>query len=256
MYPYIHIILPSYAVMAFIGCFAALFFAYIQLERFHILFSTFLTMLLACIAGCFIGAKLLFALTQLPELITDFSVEALLMLLPRSGFVFYGGLFGTIFALMLFTRKNMDLRRRALRMFTPAFPLFHTFGRIGCFLAGCCYGKELSPPVSLGGLQLRQIPIQLIEAACEFVIFIVLLILDKKREQVDLLRCYLLAYAVIRFTDEFFRGDLVRGIYGGLSTSQWISLLIVLTYLIKWIKGKNEPESEQVQEVCADGGAA
>lgn len=192
-----------------------------------------------CIIGGIVGSKVLFAITQIPWLIENFSVRNLLLLIPQSGFVFYGGLFGVIFTLMIFTRKDMDLRKRIFRLSVPAMPLFHAFGRIGCFLSGCCYGKNLSSAIAVGPIELTQIPVQLIEALAEFILFIIIIIIDKKRTDVDLLRIYLVSYAIIRFADEFLRGDEVRGIYFGLSTAQWISIIILVVYVFKFIRTRS-----------------
>ena len=236
MYPYIHIILPSYLVMALIGGFFALTFMYLRIEKFQMDFSTFLKMIIACLAGGYAGAKLLYSFTQIPWLFENFSLKNLIMLIPRSGLVFYGGLFGVIFTLLYITRKSPDLRKSAFSVCVPAMPLFHAFGRIGCFLTGCCYGKELSHPIRLGVLILNRVPTQLIESFSEFSLFIILLIIERKKSDTDLFRIYLVAYAVIRFINEFFRGDEIRGVFLGLSTSQWISLMILVYYAIQIIK--------------------
>ena len=110
MYPYIHIILPSYTVMALLGGFVALCYIFFRLEKFSVEFSTFLKLFFFCVLGGIVGSKLLFALTQLNWLFHNFSVENMVLLIPQSGFVFYGGLFGVIFTLLFFTRKDRDLR--------------------------------------------------------------------------------------------------------------------------------------------------
>ena len=236
MYPYIHIILPSYTVMALIGGFIALYFVYFRLDKFQIQFTSFLFLFFFCVIGGFIGSKVLFALTQIPWLVENFSIKNLILLIPQSGFVFYGGLFGVIFTLLIMTRKDMDFRNRIFHLSVPAMPLFHSFGRIGCFLSGCCYGKELAAPVFIGSIELTRFPVQLVEAAAEFILFLVILIIDKKKSNVDILKVYLVLYAIIRFFDEFLRGDEVRGIYFGISTAQWISLLILLFYAVRMIR--------------------
>ena len=152
--------------------------------------------------------------------------------------VLYGGLFGVIFTLMFLTRNDADMRKKVFEISVPAMPLFHAFGRIGCFLAGCCYGKKLSTPIVIGTIEFARIPVQIIESMAEFILFIVLFILSKKNRDIDLLRIYLVIYAVIRFADEFLRGDKIRGIYGGVSTAQWISLIILFVYGFEYIKGR------------------
>ena len=236
MYPYIHIILSSYMLMAFIGGLCALAYVFFRLERFQVEFTAFMIMFIFCMIGGVIGSKLLFAFTQIGWLMDNFSVRNLFLLVPQSGFVFYGGLFGVIAALHIYTRKDAVLRKRIFRMAAPAFPLFHAFGRIGCFLTGCCYGRKLAEPVGFMGIRMERIPVQLMESVFEMVLFVVLVILDKKKENCDLLSIYLASYALFRFIDEFMRGDEARGIYLGISLAQWISLLILACYIVKAMK--------------------
>lgn len=239
MYPYIQVVLPSYTAMALVGGFAALCLVYFRLEKYQIPFTAFLSMFFLCIIGGVAGSKVLFAMTQLHWLIENFTMKNLFLLVPQSGYVFYGGLFGVIFTLLFITRKDRDMRRRVFRLAVPAMPLFHAFGRIGCFLSGCCYGKELASSLVIGGVEFARIPVQLMEAMAEFLLFVVILIVDKKRKDADLLKIYLLAYAAIRFVDEFFRGDKIRGICFGLSTAQWISLMIMIYYILPLIFRRN-----------------
>ena len=232
MYPYIHIILPSYMVMALIGGFFAVCFIFSRIDKYEILFTDFIKMFLLCMIGGVVGSKVLFAITQIPWLIKHFSIENMILLIPQSGFVFYGGLFGVIFTLMFLTRNDADMRKKVFEISVPAMPLFHAFGRIGCF------GKKLSTPIVIGTIEFARIPVQIIESMAEFILFIVLFILSKKNRDIDLLRIYLVIYAVIRFADEFLRGDKIRGIYGGVSTAQWISLIILFVYGFEYIKGR------------------
>ena len=245
MYPYIQIILPSYTVMALIGGFVALCFIYLRLDKFNIEFSVFLSTFLCCVLGCFIGSKVLFAVTQIPWLISDFSIQNLLLLIPQSGFVFYGGLFGVILTIKILTKANASLRDRLFKMVAPSMPLFHAFGRVGCFLSGCCYGKKLANTIGIGPLVFTRIPVQLMESAAELVIFILLLIIERKNKSADLLQIYLMMYAVVRFLDEFLRGDEIRGIVLGVSTAQWISLFIVIFYVIRSIIQKKNMNMER-----------
>ena len=239
MYPYIYIVLPSYGVMAFIGAFAVIVFSYFRIEKYNISFSQFIKVVILTAITCVLGSKVLFAITQIPWLIKNFSWLNLLLLIPNSGFVFYGGLFGVIFGLLIYSRKDKELRERLFLFAVPAFPLFHGFGRIGCLLAGCCYGKELSSPWVISGVvEFYKIPVPLFEAVFEFLIFLVLIFAEKKHLKRNTLCVYLLCYAIFRFINEFFRGDDVRGIFCGLSTSQWISLSILLFYTIIFVKTK------------------
>lgn len=236
MYPYIYIVIPSYSALAVLGGFAALLFVYFRIEKLKIEFSVFLQSFLVGIVGIFVGSKVLFAITRIPWLLDNFTVRNLIFLIPESGYVFYGGLFGFIFSIWLYTRNKLDCRERLFRLIVPAMPLFHTFGRIGCFLSGCCYGKKLATPVTVGIIEFGRIPVQLIEAFLELVIFFVIILVDKKKEEVNLLSTYLIMYACVRFVLEFMRGDEIRGVFLGISTSQWISLSIIVYYVTKIVK--------------------
>lgn len=233
MCPYIYITLPSYGVMAFVGGFVVLLVVYLRLENFAIAFDVFLKLFAAGGIGGWLGSKLLFAVTQIPKLLTDFSFENLLLLIPQSGYVFYGGLFGLLGILAVCTSKDRELRKRIWQMIAPAIPLFHGFGRIGCMMAGCCYGRRLQKTILLFGIfEINRVPVQIMEAAYEFFLFAVILVTEKYKS-IDGLKLYLSAYAVFRFGIEFFRGDAIRGIFWGLSTAQWISVFILIYYVGK-----------------------
>lgn len=228
MYPYIHITLPSYGVLAFIGGVVAIVYLFFRIDRYNIEFADFLKLYIIAVMGGFIGSKLLFALTQTPWLIDNFSMSNLLLLIPRSGYVYYGGLFGAMLALLL-AIGNKDKRVRVFRMIIPAIPLFHGFGRIGCMMAGCCYGVELNKSIQLCFLKFNRFPVQLVESGYEFSMFILFTLLEKMGSKLYSLDNYVMLYAFFRFFIEFLRGDEVRGIWViGLSTSQIVSVLIIV----------------------------
>ena len=239
MYPYIHIIIPSYGLLAFLGFFLCLMLLYLRKDKFEIGFGQFLKMFISGMAGLLIGSKLLYAVTRIPWLIQNFSFMNLLMLIPQSGFVFYGGLIGAICGVRWYVNRSKCCGMiTAFNFITPAFPLFHCFGRIGCFMAGCCYGKEMPPVNMFGVITLDRIPTQLIEAAFELILFVICLIAEKKNKNTSLLKLYLVTYGIFRFCIEFFRGDAVRGFLFGLSTSQWVSMIIELAIIISFIRNK------------------
>lgn len=230
MYPYMYFILPSYAVMAFVGGFFTILLLYFRLKEFAIEFSDFLKLFHICGVSAFVGARVLFMLTQLTELFQGVSLHILAALVFQGGLVYYGGLFGALLGMHVYAIKTKKFESIDLyNLAAPAIPLFHVFGRVGCFMSGCCYGRELKNAWSLGSyIQFTRIPTQLIEAAFEFLLFVALLFMGKKSN--NLLRIYLISYGSFRFAIEFYRGDAVRGIYGGLSTAQWISIIVLLYY--------------------------
>lgn len=161
-----------------------------------------------------------------------------------SGIVFYGGLIGGILGAILGIRIAKCDLRVAEHAIVPFIPVGHAVGRIGCVMGGCCYGFEydglfaLYYPHSLAGLPPNQgyFPVQLLEALLNLGISFLLLRLGKKTKRaLDLLAWYLLFYSVTRFFLEMLRGDAIRGTYGGISTSQLISIAILALCSLRWL---------------------
>ncbi len=193
--------------------------------------------------GAVIGGRVLSVLTLLPLIIRGWSLvknaPSLLYDLLSNGQVFYGGLFGALLVLFLYARRCRLDRRLLWDYVVPVIPLFHAFGRVGCFLTGCCHGKistrfgvvythSISGP---NGVPL--FPIQLVFSLTDLALCAALFLYERRHHrQGGSLRVYLLLYAVCRFVLEFFRGDEIRGIVLGLSVSQWISLAVLLYLLI------------------------
>jgi len=261
MCPVIHIRLfgiavfhfPAYALFAFVGLLFFMLLLYFRIQQLQMDFHFFLLMIVFMAVGVGIGSKSLFVITKIPEIINDFSLARTLHIVITSGFVFYGGLFGAILGLYLFSRYNRLPFCMLSQIVTPGFPLFHFWGRIGCFFAGCCYGKEASWGIPLEKEpDITRIPIQLFEALCILMIFLLLLWVERfSKGKVPLLNVYLLTYALCRFILEFSRGDAVRGIWLGLSTSQWISLLILLVLFVKMSIPKRRERSEDHVKVLS-----
>ncbi len=239
MYPTIHIILPSYAVLAVIGGLSAMLFIYFRIEKFNLPFLDFLKMFGLSVIFGFLGSRVIYIFSRIPWLINNFSVRHLISTVLSGGLVFYGGLLGVLFSIYYYCKRHNIASSNIFNLIAPAIPLFHAFGRIGCFMSGCCYGIELSSPVTLFGvITFNRLPTQIIEAVFEFVLFIIILLLQRKEKCHDYLKAYLMPYAVFRFIIEFFRGDAVRGFFFGFSTSQIISIAILTFYIAKKIKEK------------------
>lgn len=221
---------PAYGLFAILGAFFAMILSYFRVQRLDFSFKRFLLMVGIIVLGCVLGSKALFILTELPKIIEGFTVQKTLQIIWTSGFVFYGGLLGAIGALRVFARMTHIPFHELSCIVTPAFPLFHAIGRIGCFFAGCCYGIQNSWGVAMANdPDIVRIPVQLFESLTEFTIFLTLLLIEKRSQKgsPNLLCAYLVMYSLCRFFLEFLRGDLIRGIWIlGLSTSQIISILI------------------------------
>lgn len=171
-----------------------------------------------------LGAKVLFYLTYPKEK----SVELLssVSFWTGGGFVFYGGFLGAM--LFLFVMKSIDKRfsLKELWPMLPALVIGHGIGRIGCFLAGCCFGAETD---WWWGIYLHdhyRHPTQLLEAAG--LLLMGGYFLKAKTSKANMLTTYLIGYGILRLVIEDLRGDLVRGEWGFLTPSQWISGLLIL----------------------------
>ena len=154
------------------------------------------------------------------------------------GLVFYGGLIGAVLGVYIYCKQYKMPFMPLTDIFAPLIPFVHGVGRIGCFMAGCCYGKEYH---GFGSVQFPEnslmpqlddvprIPVQLIEAGLNFIIAVVLLVVQKKKKMKtgQLLGIYLVYYTIIRYLMEMMRGDSVRGAVGGVSTSQIISIILI-----------------------------
>jgi phosphatidylglycerol:prolipoprotein diacylglycerol transferase len=221
MYPILLKIGPltihTYGFMLALGVALGLLFMYVQSKKHGLQAPVMLDMAFYTIIISLIGAKLILFLGNISHYLRRPSD---LFSLARSGGVFQGGLaFGIIFALW-YVRKHRIPTWKAADVILPALALGHGFGRIGCFMAGCCYGSECSLPwgvtfqseyaSSLTGIPLHTVlhPAQLYESALNFLNFFVLfLILKKKKFDGQVFSFYIINYSIIRFFVEYFRGD-------------------------------------------------
>jgi len=202
---------------------------------------------LICICGGIVGTILLRPITRIPEIILNWEtfntwpIEMIVSYLFGE-IVFYGALIGGAIALIIYCKGYKIPIMPFADLFAPGVAIAHGFGRIGCFLGGCCYGMQVNkshpfaviyPDYSIGappGVPL--LATQLIEAACLFIIAAALSIIYKKTAGRGFTVClYGIMYSIFRFILEFYRGDPIRGIYGPFSTSQYISIGIFIISL-------------------------
>ncbi len=222
--------IPMYGVMSALGMLAA--FVLLGFARKHTRFSedqALSAALWAIIMG-FIGAKVLFWLVEIDQIIAD---PSYLLHTLREGFVFYGALIGGLGGVAIYSLIKKLPFFSLTDYFIPALVLGHAFGRIGCFFAGCCYGMECETPISItfpaGGAAPAGVPLlptQLMESVFLFLLCAFLVWrLTKKKPFGTVSGWYMVLYGIWRFVIEFFRSD-ERGAVGALSTSQFISLFV------------------------------
>lgn len=248
MYPYLlpeifGRTIPMYGVMTALGYLAAILYCLHYKQRLGLSKERLLDIIFYLILGALIGGKLFFIILNRDAFVASSVIEKL-----RYGFVFFGGLIGAAAAGFWAVRKNKTPFFKAADFFAPAVALGHSFGRLGCFFAGCCYGKEAPEalgvhftnpdslvPAHLHGHALY--PVQLIEAVLVFALFLVLNKLSQKsRERGTLSAVYVLGYCLIRFFTEFLRADDRGAFTAGMSPSQIISLLLAGAMTIFLIK--------------------
>ncbi len=173
--------------------------------------------------------------------------------LLRSGGVFYAGLIGgLIFVILALKVKKLPFWK-VMDIYAMVIPLGHGFGRQGCFSAGCCYGRPTDVPWGVvfhsqfahehvgTPLGVKIHPVQLYESFLNFILFGILYYVMRKKKKFDgeISALYLIGYGIIRFHDEYYRGDPGRGwiihgssVWTSLSVPQLISLLLILAGII------------------------
>jgi phosphatidylglycerol:prolipoprotein diacylglycerol transferase len=189
-----------------------------------------------------VGSRILFVFGDLKYYL-KYPLKALA--LWEGGLVFYGGVAaGAAVMIWLLRRARLPLLP-TIDVIAVAVPLGHAFGRLGCFMAGCCYGQPtdawygvafVNPDTLARPTGVPLVPTQLIEAGVELTLFLVLLrLLPRKRFHGQIALLWVLGYSVIRFLLELLRGDdrsyLVPGV---ISLSQGISLVIFAAAVVLW----------------------
>lgn len=234
--------LHTYGLMAALGLLVGIFTAVrlaprVELDRQQ-MYNLGVYMALAALLG---GKAMLFVLdwryySAHPREI--FSLRSL-----QAGGVYYGGVLFGLLVMWLYARRHLLNFGRVADVFAPGVALGTAFGRLGCFSAGCCWGKPtavawavtFTDPYAAGivgvPLHTKLHPAQLYEAAVLLAIFGVLLWLWRRRKwDGHIFVSFLLLYAATRFGLEFFRGD-PRGSVGPLSTPQALSIVLFVAAL-------------------------
>jgi phosphatidylglycerol:prolipoprotein diacylglycerol transferase len=243
-----------YSILVLCGIFAAGINACILARRRKYNYVDIIIFILFLFIGIIIGGHLLYALVNYKNVIYVFKNIHKINTLDKiisafnytiGGNIFYGGLIGGIITGFILTKKRHK-HILFVDIIAVSIPLFHFFGRIGCFFGGCCYGVPSkiglmytnNPILEANGVE--RFPVQLLEALFNAMLFFLLHhFLVNKKFKYKLIFFYLGLYSIGRFFIEFLRGDTFRGIWLLLSTSQIISILILIFVLtrIKYVFG-------------------
>jgi phosphatidylglycerol:prolipoprotein diacylglycerol transferase len=190
------------------------------------------SLILYVIISAVIGARIFFIFTNLEEFILS---PLDIFKVWQGGLVYYGGFISALICMYVYAKKKKIALSALGDFFAPALALGHAIGRVGCFSVGCCYGKASSLPWAVvftdeHSFAIRGVPLhptQLYEAFANLLLFVVLHFYSKRERKLGMsCAVYLIGYAVLRFTIEFFRAD-YRGVqYAGFSISQIISFAL------------------------------
>lgn len=239
----------GYGFMIAVGVIAAWIITNRRAEKQKLDHEHVFSLVIWCLLGGLFCAKILFWITEWKSIVQDphYILDTI-----SDGFVVYGGIIGGILAgcLYCFIKKTDFWKYFDLVM--PSVALAQGFGRIGCLLAGCCYGRETNSIFSItfqnsdfAPNHVALIPTQIYSSVLDFLHFGILLYIARHKKGWTG-GCLLSdLYSIGRFVLEFFRGDLIRGSVGMLSTSQFISLFILVAgILILVIRSKKKTATD------------
>jgi phosphatidylglycerol:prolipoprotein diacylglycerol transferase len=253
---------PAMGVCVLVGAILAVLLSWILRKRTALDWNdAVVDAVISAVLLGFAGMKILYWIVT-PNVFRDAFANGFfqgILSLLMEGMVFYGGLIGGILGIFLTARKKKKNILEFTDLMAPCFCVAHAFGRIGCLLAGCCYGVAVGEQTQFGVLTYKgalavkyldgtmRLPVPLMEAIFLLVLCEVLVLVYCTEKHLGRTTgVYLTSYAVWRFVIEMFRGDAERGKFGPLYTSQWISILIlaagvallILAKKMQWKKGK------------------
>ncbi len=239
--------IPGYGMMLAIGFSVALFFVARQARKEGLNPDHFLNVSTYIILVALIGSRLFHVFIEEPSYY--FSHPAEIPKIWKGGYAFYGGMIPSAFVIWWYFKKYKIPILKSMDIFSPYLALGEVFGRLGCFLAGCCHGTvcafDLFPvsytatnPDSFSRpLGVALYATQIWQAAANFLIFLILIwIRKRKRFDGQLLASYFFLYPIFRIMIEIFRGDDIRGfvIPDIISIPQFVSALIMIIGAILW----------------------
>jgi phosphatidylglycerol:prolipoprotein diacylglycerol transferase len=239
--------LPTYGFLVSLGVLIGLWISVRNSERLGIDGEKAWNLGILVVLCGIVGAKVLYVINEGMSAREIFSIETL-----QAGGVFSGGLIAALLAAAWYVRRHHLPALRTCDAFAPGLALGHAIGRIGCFAAGCCYGKPthhfwgvvftnpLAHQITQTPLNVRLEPTQLFESAVELANFFFLMWLLKRRKfDGQVFGAFMFIYGVARFFLEYLRDDPGRGsVFGGAMTgTQLIAIGLVLGGgLIWWLR--------------------
>ena len=192
--------------------------------------------------GSIVGARFVYVTTYWQQEFANQPLSEIFML-QHGGLVYYGGLIGaTVAGFVYLTRKKLPVWKIA-DILAPSIALGSVFGRIGCLLNGCCYGRACDLPWAIHfpishethGAALH--PTEIYDALLNLILYLALAwLFRRKKFDGQILALYFIGYAICRSTAELFRGDYpIDHIHAGLTSAQVVSIGIFAAGVILWI---------------------
>jgi phosphatidylglycerol---prolipoprotein diacylglyceryl transferase len=243
--------LPTYGVMAALGMIAGLSVVVRGARRERVDPDRAWNLGIIGVLAGIIGAKILMVINDW-HYYAEHPKSIFTLATLQAGGVFYGGLLAALAAAFVYMRYTQMPLLKTCDVFAPGIALGHAIGRLGCFAAGCCYGKETHVPWAVTftnplanqwtgtPLNIPMHPTQIYEFLVEGANFLFLWwLLKRKRFDGQIMGTYMFLYGIARFFLEFLRGDPERGsaFNGALSYTQLISIGLVIVGGILWARG-------------------
>jgi len=249
-----------YGLMIALGFLAGLWWIKRESRRLGVNVTKVVDVFFYVLLAGLLGARILYVINSVDNFWAD---PLVIFRVWEGGLVFQGGIIGA-FLVMLWSSRRYKLSFLQLTdIFSPALALGHAFGRIGCFFAGCCYGRpsphdfpfsvifpQIADGIAPPGIPLY--PTQLFESIGELIIFAILVTYRKKKSfDGAVFFLYLILYSILRSFIELFRGDLIRGfiVEPYLSIAQFISLMMVIAAIFAWVYMKKRSGSRGQETV-------
>lgn len=232
------ITIHMYGLMIAIGFFSALMMTLHRGKKKGFNEDIIYGIFFCAIIGGMVGSRILYYIVELPQIIKNPSI----LWNFKNGYVVYGGIIGGVLVSLIYCKIKKEKFLRYFDLVIPAVSLAQGFGRIGCFFAGCCYGRETNAwygitfhNSSFAPNGVKLIPTQLISSAGNFIICALLLFYASKNPKTGRVGClYMILYGIGRFGVEMLRND-YRGSVGVLSTSQLISIGVVALGILMYV---------------------
>lgn len=229
----------GYGLCLALAIIAAYFTTELGIRYYKLDINLALPMVASAVIPGFIGAKGLYLIQIADKIKADPSIISKNII---EGFVIYGGIIVAIPSVYICLKLMKVDVLRYMDIGIASIAIAQAIGRVGCYLAGCCHGKEVASDCAIAVTYTNSsfafnyvsyFPIQLVCVILNFINFVFLLALNKhvKIKGITLFS-YMITYGAGRFIIEFFRGDDIRGFIGQLSVSQVISLFVVMIGIV------------------------